>query len=77
MVRNIALVGAVDEDVALLGDDEERAQGFGADVIDVADDFVRREGRGLVFGRAHVAGEDRARREGSSLGGDGGWSGAF
>ncbi len=64
--RHVPLVGGVDQDVPLAGDDQERCQLLGADVIDVADDPVGRE-RGFLFrGRTHVAVEDRSRRIGDA-----------
>src|SRR5207237_3473269 len=62
--RNIALIGAVDEDMALRRGDQERAERRGADIIDVADDLVRGELRHPIRLRAHVACQDRSRRIG-------------
>ena len=55
--RHVALVVAVDQDVALRRGDQKRSEGSGADVIEVADDLVRRERRVLIFTRADVAPE--------------------
>jgi len=62
--RDVALVRAVDEDVALRRDDEERGEAFRADVVDVADDLVRRKLRRLIVAAADVALEERLLREG-------------
>ena len=58
---DVALVGGIEKDVALRSDDEERAEGFGPDVVDIADDFMGWELVGLISGRSHVAGDDGER----------------
>src|SRR4029079_10004882 len=68
--RHVPLVGAVEEDVALRCDDEERAERLRSDVVDVGDDFVRRKLRRLVFGCAHVARQNRPPRVGLTVHGD-------
>ena len=47
----------VDQNVSLRSDDQKRSKRFGADVIDVADHFMRREGFVELIGRADVAAE--------------------
>src|SRR6185295_18427017 len=69
--RHVALVGAVDEDVPLRRDDEERGEALGSDVVDVADDLVRREWGRHVVGAADVAPEQRLLGEGVSAYGNG------
>ena len=49
---------AVDEDEALRGADQIRAEDGAADVINVADDFKRRERAVHLIARAEVAGEN-------------------
>src|SRR5262245_42311890 len=54
----IPFVRTVDQNIPLRGYDEERAQRSRADVIDVADDLMRREWARLIFSRAHIAFHD-------------------
>ena len=53
--RHVAFVRAVDEDVALRRHDQKRREAGGSDVIQVADDLVRRKLRRLIVGPADVA----------------------
>ena len=58
--RNGRFKIAVEENVALRGGEQERGELFGADVVDVADYIVRREGLvpiGLVLRRERDGGE--------------------
>src|SRR5258705_4804826 len=68
---HVPLVRAVDQDVPLRRDDQERAERLRPDVVDVADDLVRRKLRLLIRGGAHVAREDRPRRVDLAVDGDG------
>ena len=47
--RHVPFVRAVNEDIALWCNNEERAQGPGPHVVEIADNFVRRELRRLVL----------------------------
>jgi hypothetical protein len=69
--RDVPLECAVDQDVALRGDDEINGEAPGADVVDVADHFVRRKRRRHVIGPTDVALEQRQLRESVSADGDG------
>src|SRR5438309_6005537 len=51
----IPFIHAIDEYIPLRRDDQKRSQTHGADVIDVADNLVRRELRVLIVRRAHIA----------------------
>ena len=67
---NISLIGAVDQNVPLRRDDQERTQRPGADIVNVAEDLVGRERRGLIFRCAHVTFQYRTRCVRPSLNND-------
>ena len=73
----ISFIRAVNENIALRRNNEERAQGSGPHVVEIADNFVGRELRCLVLRRTHVARQNRPRRKftpmDSDLGMVGGW----
>jgi hypothetical protein len=68
--RHVALVGAVDQNVALRRDDQEHRQAIRPHVIDIANHLVRRERRRHVVGSADVALEQRQLREGVAADGN-------
>src|SRR5215831_19624822 len=57
--RNIPLIRAINQNVSLRRHNEERTQSSRPDIVDVADDLVRRKCRFLILRRAHVARQDR------------------
>ena len=58
----VSLVIRVDEDVALRRCDQEARERFGSDVVDVADDLVRRILLVLLLRGSDVAGEELGNR---------------
>src|SRR6266404_2603821 len=69
--RHIALVCVVHQDVAGWRNNEKGTQRLRAHVVDIADDFVRLDGSGLLLFRAHIAPDDRRGGVGLSVYDDG------